>query len=416
MPRADFSAATRTVIAQRAGYQCSVLNCGRLTVGPGQGPQGVLSIGMAAHIFAAAPRGPRGSGGLSREELCSPENGIWCCYDHGKLIDAAEGREFTAVELQAWKRLHEARKAAELSGMAADRFGLVDSVTIHSAPASLSGRMFEFGMRNFITGPNASGKTILAQLIGSVAYPHLIARMSRRTDVDMAVRWYDPHTRQVSMSGRSGNLRQVLDGRIVPYVARPFKTIMLSMERAGSINLRSLAQMFDLGTTAMKAVLEDLVTLDGTVREVKVRGEDVEFVTVVGGQSTRSSSLSSGSPALNTMFLLEVAAAHAGFHASVEPTILLLDEALYLLHPEAEAATLDRLDRTCGHAQLAVVTHSANALSARADWNRVTLGDWRAPAQQGVVPVDVTIESGGREGHTASDAPVAETLSNRPPQ
>lgn len=166
MAREDFSAATRTLIAQRAGYQCSVLNCGRLTIGPGARLDGVVSTGMAAHIFSASPGGPRGTGGLSKEELRAPENGIWCCYRHGKAIDTAGGREFPAVELQAWKRLHEARKGAEVLGMATDRFGLVESVAIRSAPATLSGRTFELGMRNFITGPNESGKTILAKLLG----------------------------------------------------------------------------------------------------------------------------------------------------------------------------------------------------------------------------------------------------------
>src|ERR1700733_9623275 len=103
--RANFSAATRNIIAERAGYQCSVLNCGRLTVGPGRGQIQVIKTGMAAHIFAASPRGPRGTGGLSTAERSEPENGIWCCYAHGKAIDSDSGTGFSAIQLKAWKRL-----------------------------------------------------------------------------------------------------------------------------------------------------------------------------------------------------------------------------------------------------------------------------------------------------------------------
>jgi len=160
--RAEFTAATRRMIAERAGYQCSVLNCGRLTVGPGMDPRQTVHIGIAAHIYAASPGGPRGTGGLSDTERSEPENGIWCCAAHGKLIDSDDGRIFSAVQLRAWKRLHEARKAAEISGGALNHVELVESISINLAPvAPLEGRTFELGMRNIFTGPNNSGKSVL---------------------------------------------------------------------------------------------------------------------------------------------------------------------------------------------------------------------------------------------------------------
>lgn len=157
--RAEFPAGARRTIAERAGYQCSVLNCGRLTIGPGAGTTQTVNIGMAAHIYAAAPSGPRGTGGLTPSERSDPENGIWCCYSHGKAIDSDSGNVYSAVELRAWKRLHEARKRAELHGNPVDRFGLVESISVDSAPGCLSGRQFQFGMRNVITGENGSGKS-----------------------------------------------------------------------------------------------------------------------------------------------------------------------------------------------------------------------------------------------------------------
>ncbi|MFN0251002.1 MAG: HNH endonuclease, partial [Kofleriaceae bacterium] len=45
------------------------------------------NAGTAAHITAAAEGGPRYDKKLSKKERGSAENGIWCCRDHGKLID-----------------------------------------------------------------------------------------------------------------------------------------------------------------------------------------------------------------------------------------------------------------------------------------------------------------------------------------
>lgn len=215
----------------------------------------------------------------------------------------------------------------------------------------------------------------------------------------MAVRWYDPLTRQVTMSGRSGTLRQVLDGQEVPYVARPFKTILISGQYASPMGHCALAQLFDLNITSMKAVLERLVTLDGPVKEVKVVGDDVDFVAVIDGRTRRPESLHCCSAGLKTIFLCEVAAAHAAFHASVEPTLLLLDEPETGLHAQATAALVERLDQTCGQAQIAIVTHAPAALAARPDWNVLTLGDSRGGARPVSSPIDLTIESrGGLEG------------------
>lgn len=140
--RAEFSAATRKILAERAGFQCSVLNCGRLAMRPGRG-RGSVSIGMAAHIYAASPGGPRGTGGLSVSERSEPENGIWCCYIHGKAIDSDSEGVFSAIQLKAWKRLHEARKGADIFGIPQDCCGLVESISVNSAlVASLMGKKF----------------------------------------------------------------------------------------------------------------------------------------------------------------------------------------------------------------------------------------------------------------------------------
>jgi hypothetical protein len=44
--RVNFSAATKKLLAARAGYQCSVLNCGRLTVGRGPGATDLVYLAV----------------------------------------------------------------------------------------------------------------------------------------------------------------------------------------------------------------------------------------------------------------------------------------------------------------------------------------------------------------------------------
>ena len=364
--RAEFSAKTRRVIAERAGYQCSVLNCGRLTVSAGPGNTSSMSTGMAAHIYAASPGGPRGTGGLTAAERSEPENGIWCCYSHGKAIDSVNGNAYSAVELKAWKRLHELRKSAEVAGVPVDRFGLVESIAVNSAPASLSGRKFDLGMRNIITGPNGSGKTILTRLIASVAYPDHVAELSRHRNVDLEVRWFDPYTHDVITTGRSGNVTHILDGQSVPYVARPYKTILLGNDgwRHDPGDLVALSQLFDLSSSAMKGTLDLLARSSEVIKEVDVHGTQIDWVLDVNGRTVRSAGGNDLSEGMNALILLELAGVHARHHALVEPTFLILDGLVNLMQHTTQVASLERLQDVAEHAQVAVITYSPAVIAA----------------------------------------------------
>lgn len=368
--RAEFSKAVRTIIAERAGYQCSVLNCGRLTIGPSANGGNVLRTGTAAHIFAAAPGGPRGTGGLSAEERRAPENGIWCCYTHGKAIDSDPSGIYSAAQLRAWKRLHEARKGAEVTGITSDNYGLVESITVESAPAALAGRKFPLGMRNVITGPNASGKSVLTRLIASVAYPDHVADMSRWRDVDFAVKWFDPHTHDVATSGRGGKVWHVLDGRKVPYVARPYKTIFLSMGNTPRLNsVAQLAQLLDLSAAATKALLRTLPESSDIVKEVNTKGDRIEWLFELGGRLVRETHLDRFPSVWRSLLLIELTGAHASHHACVEPTILLLDEFLgHSHHDESLERMLQRLEVVAEHAQVAVVSAHKELVQAATGW------------------------------------------------
>ena len=87
MARDDFDQKTKQLMADRVGHQCANPNCRQQTSGPQVDPLKALNVGVAAHITAASPSGPRYDDRMTEEERTSPDNGIWLCQICAKLID-----------------------------------------------------------------------------------------------------------------------------------------------------------------------------------------------------------------------------------------------------------------------------------------------------------------------------------------
>lgn len=115
--RDDFSIPSKEVLAKRVGFRCSNPKCGKLTAGPQADGLKAINIGVAAHITAAAPGGPRYDSGLSAKERTSIENGVWLCQSCAKLIDNDPGR-YPAALLHQWKRLAEGKALTEIESSA----------------------------------------------------------------------------------------------------------------------------------------------------------------------------------------------------------------------------------------------------------------------------------------------------------
>lgn len=109
--KADFSPQTRNALAARAGFQCSFPGCGAPSFGPSAEHAGqVAGTGTACHIVAAAdgPAARRVDPDMLDADRRAPENGIWMCAQHGKLIDTDEAI-YTVEALKGWKALAERR-------------------------------------------------------------------------------------------------------------------------------------------------------------------------------------------------------------------------------------------------------------------------------------------------------------------
>lgn len=105
--RDDFSPATIRKIKEMAGDVCSMPTCRVITGGAKKLRDNSFSIGVAAHICAASPGGPRYDSNMSKEERRSYGNGLWLCQTHSRLIDVDPAR-FPTSMLKAWKEEAEA--------------------------------------------------------------------------------------------------------------------------------------------------------------------------------------------------------------------------------------------------------------------------------------------------------------------
>jgi len=114
--RDEFPSAVIEALAKRVNVRCSNPGCRRPTSGPRSDAAKVVNIGVAAHITAASPGGPRYDASLSAEERGSIENGIWLCQNCAKLIDN-DANQFTVDVVRGWKAMSEARALAALTGV-----------------------------------------------------------------------------------------------------------------------------------------------------------------------------------------------------------------------------------------------------------------------------------------------------------
>lgn len=111
--RDDFDERTKDILARRVGFRCSNPAHRQLTSGPQIDPAKSISIGVAAHIKAAAPGGPRYDSSQTTEQRKSADNGIWLCQSCSKLIDSDETR-YTVKLLLEWKEQAETAALKEL--------------------------------------------------------------------------------------------------------------------------------------------------------------------------------------------------------------------------------------------------------------------------------------------------------------
>jgi len=109
--RDDFPEPTKRALGARVNHRCSNPDCRAPTSGPQVDPSKAVNLGVAAHITAAAPGGPRYDPSLAPEQRADITNGIWLCQTCAKLVDNDPAR-FTADTIREWKST--AERAADV--------------------------------------------------------------------------------------------------------------------------------------------------------------------------------------------------------------------------------------------------------------------------------------------------------------
>ncbi|MCI1010673.1 hypothetical protein HWE02_15530 [Pseudomonas oryzihabitans] len=112
--RDDFTAATIRLLKDISSNICSNPECRVHTLGCKQLNDSPLSIGVAAHITAAAEGGPRYDASLTSAQRRDASNGIWLCQNHARQIDV-DPNAFSVELLLQWKAQSE-RRSSQMVG------------------------------------------------------------------------------------------------------------------------------------------------------------------------------------------------------------------------------------------------------------------------------------------------------------
>lgn len=165
--RDEFNGPVKVALALRAGYRCAM--CGCATVGPSdEAPDASTSVGVAAHICAAAPGGRRYDPKMTSAERSHVNNGIWLCASDSVLIDRDEVT-YTVEALHRIKRGHEAKSKAAIGKPATA--SSVESALVALGPElvflgevdTVADGAWAFSIEHFVFGDVAS----LTRLIGA---------------------------------------------------------------------------------------------------------------------------------------------------------------------------------------------------------------------------------------------------------
>lgn len=141
--RDDFPAAVKTQCAARAGHVCSNPDCRQPTSGPSESDKIVTNVGVAAHISAASPDGPRFDPSLSTAERRSLDNAVWLCQRCAKAVDD-DPVTYTETALRTWQSDAAARARAAIERGPRSEAAPPVNAAVYFGPNAVS-----------ISGPNA---------------------------------------------------------------------------------------------------------------------------------------------------------------------------------------------------------------------------------------------------------------------
>jgi len=148
--RDEFRRSDTDILAKRVGNRCSNPACRQSTAGPRDDPTKAANIGVASHITAAAPGGPRYDVSSSVAERKSIQNGIWLCQKCGKLVDT-DPSHYSVTALRSWKSQAEENARLELEGtVPSEQSSSTVDVVLHRRNDNIGSERHDYRLEVFV--------------------------------------------------------------------------------------------------------------------------------------------------------------------------------------------------------------------------------------------------------------------------
>ena len=126
--RENFPKKVIDTLRGRVNNRCSNPDCRVPTTGPTKAPDKMNNIGIAAHITAASPGGPRYDSSMIPKKRKSINNAIWLCSNCSIKIDK-DVRKYSVKVLRDWKNSAENKAREELGKKIPDENYVIESIT-----------------------------------------------------------------------------------------------------------------------------------------------------------------------------------------------------------------------------------------------------------------------------------------------
>ncbi len=289
--------------------------------------------GIGAHIYSAAENGPRGRGGLTAEELSSPDNCIWLCAEHASTVDKNRGQGYPPEELLAFKALQEARTSRERQGLYVP-IGWIFEVSIREAPLFKPDQKFRLAKLNLIVGENRTGKTALAEWIAGSFDPKYLKRWQLKNSraVHLEMQFLNPsiHTLQMDVNADQGLFYRI------DRSAKPFNPMSLKIFHLGPITFapdedqeQAMCRILNMSPLLLRNLFEEVQNFrHAKVRNLCFKREPesghIKLYSDVSGTVPGLSMDSLSGREVERIFI-ELVTAAARISGEYAPTLLVLD-------------------------------------------------------------------------------------------
>jgi len=336
MTRADFLPKVKEIIAKRSGFKCSFPNCNRVTIGPGATSSETASIGIAAHIFSASSGGPRGTGGLTEDELTSSQNGIWLCANHARLVDSNRGDRYPSELLIRYKTQHEAIIARELQGITIQQ-GWFHEVRIENSPVFASRLVIRLAKLTLVVGNNNTGKSALCEwLAGFTDIQRLKRWRSEQRSgypIKVFLKYSNPLEKTIEMLiENTDHVKYFDNGNAISVNVNPMKILYPltwpSLETRGFNDLQLIAFLLNIDESIARNLCDEVQRYEhSTVNNIVFKEDEDGIIRLYADVRGTAPGLSFHmlSRREQEHVLIELASAASRIYAKYMPTLLIFD-------------------------------------------------------------------------------------------